>query len=113
MKYWGFIKDPLYGYVHITEVEKKIIDTLPFQRLHRIKQLVFADYVYPGATHTRFEHSIGVMHLAGLLASSLPEQLSPEEIQEVLRSPQLSLFLFQFADYDSKNKKPRPKDKIV
>jgi len=69
--------------VHITEVEKKIIDTLPFQRLHRIKQLVFADYVYPGATHTRFEHSIGVMHLAGLLASSLPEQLSPEEIQEV------------------------------
>ena len=37
----------------------------------------------------------------------------PEEIQEVLRSPQLSLFLFQFADYDSKNKKPRPKDKIV
>jgi len=83
LKYWGFIKDPLYGYVHITEVEKKIIDTLPFQRLHRIKQLVFADYVYPGATHTRFEHSIGVMHLAGLLASSLPEQLSPEEIQEV------------------------------
>ena len=39
--------------------------------------------------------------------------IPPEEIQEVLRSPQLSLFLFQFADYDSKNKKPRPKDKIV
>ena len=83
MKYWGFIKDPLYGYVHITELEKKVIDTRPFQRLHRIKQLVFADYVYPGATHTRFEHSIGVMHLAGLLASSLPEQLSQEEVQEV------------------------------
>lgn len=83
MEYWGFIKDPLYGYVHITEPERRVIDTRTFQRLHRIKQLVFADYVYPGATHTRFEHSIGVMHLAGLLASSLHEHLSQDDVQEI------------------------------
>ena len=83
MKYWSFIKDPLYGYIHITELERDVIDTLALQRLRRIKQLVFADYVYPGANHTRFEHSVGVMHLAGLLARSLPEEFSEEEIQEV------------------------------
>ncbi len=83
MKYWSFIKDPLYGYIHITELERDVIDTLALQRLRRIKQLVFADYVYPGANHTRFEHSVGVMHLAGLLAKSLPEEFTEEEIQEV------------------------------
>jgi HD superfamily phosphohydrolase len=77
------IKDPIYGYVHISEPEREVIDTLPMQRLRRIKQLVFADYVYPGANHTRFEHSIGVMHLAGLLGESLPVEMSKEDTQKV------------------------------
>ena len=38
MKYWSFIKDPLYGYIHITELERDVIDTLALQRLRRIKQ---------------------------------------------------------------------------
>lgn len=80
---WGMIKDPIYGYVHISEPEREVIDTLPMQRLRRIKQLVFADYVYPGANHTRFEHSIGVMHLAGLLGESLPVEMSKEDTQKV------------------------------
>jgi len=71
-KYWGFIKDPLYGYIRITEQEKHIIDTEPVQRLRRIKQLAGAQYVYPAANHTRFEHSLGTMHLAGAVADSLP-----------------------------------------
>jgi HD superfamily phosphohydrolase len=79
---WGMIKDPIYGYVHISEPEKEVIDTLPMQRLRRIKQLVFADYVYPGANHSRFEHSIGVMHLAGLLGESLPVEMSKEDVQK-------------------------------
>lgn len=80
---WGMIKDPIYGYVHISEPEIEVIDTLPMQRLRRIKQLVFADYVYPGANHSRFEHSIGVMHLAGLLGESLPVEMSKEDVQKV------------------------------
>jgi len=84
-KYWGEIKDPVYGYVYITEAERQIIDSFVFQRLRRIRQLAGAEYVYPGANHTRFEHSIGVLHLAGLLTSNpqLSEILSEDEAQMV------------------------------
>lgn len=81
--YWGFIKDPIYGYVHITDLEKDLIDTRVVQRLRRLRQLAGAEYVYPGANHTRFEHSIGVMYLAGVLAESLPVELSEEDVQMV------------------------------
>ncbi len=63
--YWGEIKDPVHGYVYITEAEKNIIDTYPMQRLRRLRQLAGSEYVYPGANHTRFEHCLGVMYLAG------------------------------------------------
>ncbi|MEM2098987.1 MAG: HD domain-containing protein [Candidatus Bathyarchaeia archaeon] len=63
--YWGEIKDPVHGYVYITENEKAIIDSYPVQRLRRLRQLAGSEYVYPGANHTRFEHCVGVMYLAG------------------------------------------------
>lgn len=63
--YWGEIKDPVHGYVYITEAEKNIIDSYPMQRLRRLRQLAGSEYVYPGANHTRFEHCVGVMYLAG------------------------------------------------
>jgi HD superfamily phosphohydrolase len=63
--YWGEIKDPVHGYVYINESEKEIIDSYPMQRLRRLRQLAGSEYVYPGANHTRFEHCIGVMYLAG------------------------------------------------
>ena len=63
--YWGEIKDPVHGYVYITEAEKNLIDSYPMQRLRRLRQLAGSEYVYPGANHTRFEHCIGVMFLAG------------------------------------------------
>ncbi len=62
--YWGEIKDPIHGYVYVTDREKQIIDSYPVQRLRRLRQLAGSEYVYPGANHTRFEHSIGVMYLA-------------------------------------------------
>lgn len=80
-KPWGMVKDPVHGYIHVSELERELMDTLPLQRLRRVKQLVFADYVYPGANHTRFEHSLGVMHLAGVLGRSLPEEMNKEEVQ--------------------------------
>jgi len=84
-RYWGEIKDPVHGYVYVTEAEKEIIDSYPVQRLHRLRQLAGAEFVYPGANHTRFEHSIGVMYLAGRLSENpnLSQYLSEDEIQTI------------------------------
>ncbi|GFN39839.1 MAG: deoxyguanosinetriphosphate triphosphohydrolase [Marine Group I thaumarchaeote] len=57
--------DPIHEFIRIFEPELKIIDTPIFQRLRRIRQLAGAHLTYPGAQHTRFEHSLGAMHLAG------------------------------------------------
>jgi HD superfamily phosphohydrolase len=58
----GVLYDVLYGFVPITEWEEKIINSPFFQRLRWIKQLSFANYIFPGAEHNRFSHTIGVMH---------------------------------------------------
>jgi HD superfamily phosphohydrolase len=65
------IRDPLYGYIGLTWNELRLLDTPPLQRLRRIKQLANAHLVYPAACHTRFEHSLGVLHVATLMARQL------------------------------------------
>lgn len=78
---WSFIKDPILGYINISYDEKKIIDTEPVQRLRRVRQLAGSEYVYPAGVHTRFEHSLGTMHLAEQLINSLAQkaEIEPEE----------------------------------
>jgi uncharacterized protein len=66
--------DPIHGFIRLTECESRLIQTLPFQRLHQISQLGLTYYVYPGARHTRFEHSLGVMELASKLYTSIFDQ---------------------------------------
>lgn len=68
------IYDEVHGYVELSDVELDIVNTFIFQRLRYIKQLATAWYVYPGATHTRFSHSLGAMHIAGMIASKLYRQ---------------------------------------
>ncbi|KAK3581153.1 hypothetical protein CHS0354_024685 [Potamilus streckersoni] len=63
--------DPIHGHIELHPLCVKIIDTPQFQRLRYIKQLGSCYFVYPGASHNRFEHSIGVCHLAGQLACAL------------------------------------------
>ena len=58
------IRDPIHGFVELNPHEWNVINSRPFQRLRRIRQLAWTDYVYPAAMHCRFEHSIGVMHVA-------------------------------------------------
>lgn len=66
-----FIQDSIHGYIELGELEEELISTAQFQRLRRLKQLGFTSLVYPSTTHTRFEHSIGVMNLAGRFAEHL------------------------------------------
>lgn len=65
------IQDAVHGYIELSEEEKRIVDSPAFQRLRRIRQLGFTSLVYPSATHTRFQHSLGVAHLTGKFADSL------------------------------------------
>jgi hypothetical protein len=71
LKYVGEITDPIHKNIKFTNVEKEIIDTYIFQRLRRIRQLAGAHLVYPGALHSRFEHSLGSMFLAGMAGQTL------------------------------------------
>lgn len=59
------IKDPIHGAIELSDGEVEILESREFQRLRMIKQLGFAEYSFPGATHNRYLHSVGVMHLAG------------------------------------------------
>ena len=79
-----FIRDSVYGDISLTRFEEKIMDMPQFQRLRRIKQLGLISLIYPGATHTRFEHSIGTMNLGSKLSSEL--DLSDDEIELIRAS---------------------------
>jgi HD superfamily phosphohydrolase len=59
------LRDPIHVFVRLSSEERKVLDSRPFQRLRYVHQLALTYLVYPGATHRRFEHSLGVMELAG------------------------------------------------
>jgi uncharacterized protein len=65
------ILDPIHSYIELNKNELKILDHPLMQRLRNIKQLAFSHYVYPSAQHSRFEHSLGVFHLATKISKNL------------------------------------------
>ncbi len=65
------IRDPLYGFIDLSELEIKVIDTEIFRRLQFIKQLSHTYVVYPSSFHTRFEHSLGTLHVSNIMANEL------------------------------------------
>lgn len=69
LKFEHELRDPIHGLIRLTDQEMRIVNTQAFQRLRRIRQLAMADLVYPGALHTRFEHSIGTLHVAEKILS--------------------------------------------
>jgi HD superfamily phosphohydrolase len=77
------IRCPIHGFITLNSWEKEIISQPAFQRLRRIRQLAWTDQVYPGAMHTRFEHSLGVMHTAALLYAAI-RQSSSEVLENEL-----------------------------
>ena len=68
------IRDPLWNNIRVDDVALRLIDTTTFQRLRYVRQLGLAYLVYPGATHTRFEHALGAYHLARRTLSLLAER---------------------------------------
>ncbi|MFP4459458.1 MAG: HD domain-containing protein [Candidatus Zixiibacteriota bacterium] len=70
------ILDNLHGLIYLTELEYKLVQTKHFQRLRHIKQLGVAELVFPGASHTRFSHSLGVLELTDKIYSMLSKHSS-------------------------------------
>ena len=68
------IRDPLWTNISVDDVALRLIDTSTFQRLRYVRQLGLAYLVYPGATHTRFEHAVGAYHLARRTLALLGER---------------------------------------
>ncbi len=81
MQLGATVHDPLHGHVHISRLESMLTSTREMQRLRRIQQLGLADIAFPGANHTRYEHSIGTMQVANMMGHALG--LEERDIQKV------------------------------
>src|SRR5260370_26361528 len=85
MRKTTIITDPIHQVMNfgsdpvLQDCFKKVLDTRTFQRLRRITQLGMASYVFPGATHTRFSHSLGVAYLAHSVLTHLRERAPDAE----------------------------------
>jgi HD superfamily phosphohydrolase len=87
------IRDPVHGSIPIHDSEIEILEHPFFQRLRNIKQLGFSEYVFPGATHTRYLHSIGVMNVSTLVFNSLFKDQSSNDMQRLKESLRLGCLL--------------------
>lgn len=74
IKYRKEFYDNVHGFVRVTKIENEIIDSPFFQRLRNISQLGLLNYIFPGALHNRFNHSLGVLHIADKMTVSLQEK---------------------------------------
>ena len=81
------IQDPIHGNITLSPEELALVDNPAFQRLRTIKQLGFSELSFPGATHTRYAHSLGAMHVAGQVVDQVFDGLGlPSEQQALLRA---------------------------
>ena len=88
-KYIHEIRDPIHVFIRLNTDERRVLDSRPFQRLRHIHQLALSYLVYPGATHKRFEHSLGVMELASSVFDIVTH---PDAVHDRIRSliPEIS-----------------------
>ncbi len=87
------IRDPVHGSIPIDDAEIEILEHPFFQRLRNIKQLGFSEYVFPGATHTRYLHSIGVMNVSSMVFNSLFKGNQSTEIHRLRETLRLGCLL--------------------
>lgn len=74
LKIVKYINDPVYGGILLTQIELDLIALPIFQRLRGLRQLARVNYVFPGAEHSRFVHSLGVLYIMGLMTDHLLKQ---------------------------------------
>lgn len=86
------IRDAVHGDIAVTVEESRLMDTFEFQRLRRIKQLGSAELIYPTAVHTRFDHSLGTLHMAQWMVDSLGSRGFPTDDDDT-RSIRLAALL--------------------
>jgi HD superfamily phosphohydrolase len=90
------IRDPVHGSIELSENEVAVLDTPAYQRLRAIKQLGFSEFSFPGATHNRYLHSIGVCHLASLAFDSIFKKFefsSPDFVRRIRQTMRLAALL--------------------
>jgi HD superfamily phosphohydrolase len=83
------VRCPVHGFIRYSKNERKLIDHEVFQRLRHIRQLAMEYLVYPGAMHTRFEHSLGVMEMATQMFDTLERQHRVEIQDDLKQVPEL------------------------
>lgn len=81
-KVYHEFRDPIHTFIRVDSKERNVINSQPYQRLRNIHQLAMTHLIYPGATHTRFEHALGVMDLAGRVYDIVTD---PENVNERIR----------------------------
>ena len=86
------IFDNIHGYIKLNRVESRILETLYYQRLRWIKQLGFTFYVFPGATHTRHAHALGVLHMMDQVLKSIGQAVSDEKFFDPKNREEQTLF---------------------
>src|SRR5438034_11747663 len=79
-------RDPIHGFIRVDSKERLVVDSRQVQRLRHIHQLALTYLLYPGATHKRFEHSLGVMHLASRIFDVVtdPENIFDESVRRIM-----------------------------
>lgn len=90
MKHSHEFRDPIHTFISVRTEERKVIDSRPFQRLRQIHQLALSYLVYPGATHKRFEHSLGVMDIASRIFDVVTnsENVHYDSVREIIPDAQ-------------------------
>jgi len=84
------VRCPVHGFIRYSKNERKVIDHFIFQRLRNIRQLAMEYLVYPGATHTRFEHSLGVMDMGTRVFDALVRRHRAEISEDLKQVPELA-----------------------
>ena len=90
MKHSHEFRDPIHTFISVRTEERRVIDSRPFQRLRHIHQLALSYLVYPGATHKRFEHSLGVMDVASRIFDivTAPANVHHDSVRNIIPDDQ-------------------------
>src|SRR3984957_374872 len=86
------IFDSIHGFISLTQTEDRLISSPYFQRLRWKKQLGWSHYIYPGATHTRFAHALGVMSVMDKIVKSIGRGVDDSKLFNVKNQEEPTLF---------------------